>query len=138
MAKGRRIRSPIDADGVIYFPPFLRPRQIEVKKAQPKHAREPMDTNRRHIGSYMGDGAQSGKYNHNGNPGLGGMGQGQGQGQNPMMGGVGAGGMGGMGGMGGNMGMGGMMPGGFDPQAMAMMYQRMMMMSEFVGRRGSL
>ena len=71
----------------------------------------------------MGDGAQSGKYNHNVNPG-------PGMGQNPMMGGGGAGG-GGIGGMGNGMGMGGMMPGGFDPQAMAMMYQRMMMMSEW-------
>jgi hypothetical protein len=53
-----------------------------------------------------------------------------------MMGGGMGGGMGGMGNMGGMNGMGamggmaGMMPGGFDPQAMAMMYQRMMMMSE--------
>lgn len=42
--------------------------------------------------------------------------------------GGGMGGMGAMGGMGG-MGMGGM-AGGFDPQAMAMMYQKMMMQSE--------
>lgn len=54
----------------------------------------------------MGEGAQSGKYNHN-------MNAGGAMGQNPMMSG---------------MGMPGMMgAGGFDPQAMAMMYQRMMM-----------
>jgi len=85
-----------------------------VKKAQPKHQRDQGDTNRRHIGSYMGEGAQSGKYNH-------GMNAGAGMGQNPMMGGMNMGGMG-MGGMPGMMG-----GGGFDPQAMAVMYQRMMM-----------
>lgn len=59
----------------------------------------------------MGEGAQSGKYNHN-------MNAGGAMGQNPMMSGMGMSGM----------GMPGMMgAGGFDPQAMAMMYQRMMM-----------
>lgn len=70
----------------------------------------------------MGEGAQSGKYNH-------GMNAGAGMGQNPMMGG----------GMPmGGMGMQGMMGGGgFDPQAMAMMYQRMMM-SEWDSLCGSI
>jgi hypothetical protein len=69
----------------------------------------------------MAEGAQSGKYNHNLPPnGTGGM--------MPGMGAMGAmGAMGGMQGMNGMQGMGAMGQGGFDPQAMAMMYQRMMM-----------
>lgn len=71
----------------------------------------------------MSHDAQSSKYKHNigGGPASNGMGNG-----NPMGGGMG-GGMNPMGGMGNAMGGGGAAAGGFDPNAMAAMYQKMMM-----------
>jgi hypothetical protein len=79
----------------------------------------------------MSHDAQSSKYKHNigGGPAPGGMGNGNPMGGMGMGGGMG-GGMNPMGGMGNGMG-GGVAAGGFDPNAMAAMYQKMMM-SKFI------
>lgn len=101
-------------------------RQVEIKRAQPKHVRDQQSYNndwQRPIGSFMSHDAQSSKYKHNVGPGPASNGMGN---ANPM-GGMGmAGGMNPMGGMGNAMG-GGAAAGGFDPSAMAAMYQKMMM-----------
>lgn len=93
--------------------------QVEIKRAQPKHVRDQQSYNsewQRPIGSFMSHEAQSSKYKHNtaggpmGGNQMGGMGMGMGM--NPM---------------GNMMGGGGGAGSGFDPNAMAAMYQKMMM-----------
>ncbi|KAJ9105944.1 hypothetical protein QFC19_003278 [Naganishia cerealis] len=100
---------------------ILEGRAVEIKRAQPKHVRDQQSYNsewQRPIGSFMSHEAQSSKYKHNT------------AGGSPM-------GMSPMGGMNMGMGMnpmGNMMGGGgsgFDPNAMAAMYQKMMMSKSF-------
>lgn len=111
-------RSDVASETDNLIDPTVGNEQIEVKKAQPRGGRDAAPTGQQFpIATHSGPTpAQLNKFSGNAQP------------QFPQMG------MGGMnfGGMGMPMGGMGGMGGGFDPQAMAVMYQKMMMNSEWL------